>query len=663
MAARYASESDGDDDFHSLSMHPSDHGSDDTDADIDEDNDPAMAPPVHPIPSFQGAFEESIVESTDHQISIPSLGTDAEMRRRRLLEAHRYEDVRKTRWKQKPDAKHHPFLKLMAQIVFGMHLLQQEQAKSNEEVVRILQNHVNEVDSFLERTSEDFDLAIKDTEERIRYLKLPMQHMEVFAVMLDEKKFRNDLLNGNEKIEKIIGRTAKAMNDAVFDIASGIESTKELGVYLTNVEKTWPSNNIEIADVFGAMRGNEQGWLKYLNDLLTKSKNLNNDLVTLGNVIGEINRLAGAASRRNKPQSRNDSPATEKSGGCSPGVGSKFAKDSVAYRKPGPWLDKPLPQEPDTNGGAVNVAMSKPHPVPFDTRYEQPRRTAPVPRSRSSSNTNRSPPRSRPRTAVQNAGPRNPRGSSKDNIKELPDFFRHSGPLRSNPPDVVSTKKPGRSQSQSASEMMKVTAPRSSQQVRRSRSQGNIALAKQPSKSIPRKPVGSGSPGTQIKLVPQAGTPKVEVPSITNGFSRRLSRKLRNLPAPIKNTPNTEPISRPIDSAYSSTPEKDRKRSTSSPTDFTTDTDKELPLEPEKDDAAAGHGTPPGSRLGLFPKDTGPLTPSQASFRSKDNSPNSKGWETSTDNSPKTHSSKASRTMSIRRFFSHRKAESHSVVV
>lgn len=688
MAARYASESDGDDDFHSLSLHHSDHGDDDTDADIDEDSDAAMAPPVHPIPSFQGAFEESIVESTDNDpTSNTSQDTDAEMRRRKLLEAQRYEDVRKTRWRQQPDAKHHPFLKLMAQIVFGMHLLQQEQAKSNEEVVRILQNHVNEVDSFLERTSDDFDLAIKDIEERIRYLKLPMQHTEVFQVMLDEKKFRNDLLNGNENIERIIGRTAKAMNDAVFDITSGIESTKELGVYLGNVESTWPLDNIEIADVFGAMRGNEQGWLKYLNDLLTKSKNLNNDLVALGNVIGEINKLAGAASRRNKPKSRTDSPVTQQSGTTSPGVRSKFAKDTVVYRKPGPWLDKPLPQEPDTKGGAVNVAMSKPHPVPFDTRYEQPRRTAPKPRSRSSSNTNESPTRSRPRTAVQAAGARNARGSSRDNIRELADFLRHSGPLRSNPPDAVSAKKPGRSQSQSASEMMKVTAPRSSQHVRRSRSQGNIAIARQPTKSIPRKPVGSGSPQTQIQLVPQAGAQKMDVPSITyalpsllssttmltprsNGFSRRLSKKLRNLPAPIRQTPKHEPVSRPIDSAYSATPEKDRKRSTSSPTDFTTDTDKDLPLEPEKEGAVARHGTPPGSRLGLFPKDSGPLTPSQASMRSKDNTPNSKAWESSTDNSPKTHytttprthSSKMSRTLSIRRFFSHRKADSQSVV-
>jgi hypothetical protein len=44
------------------------------------------------------------------------------------------------------------------------------------------------VDSFLERTWEDFDSANKDIEERIRYLNMPMKHAEVFEKMLDEKK-------------------------------------------------------------------------------------------------------------------------------------------------------------------------------------------------------------------------------------------------------------------------------------------------------------------------------------------------------------------------------------------------------------------------------------------------------------------------------------------
>ncbi|KAF2211168.1 hypothetical protein CERZMDRAFT_2923, partial [Cercospora zeae-maydis SCOH1-5] len=221
------------------------------------------------------------------------------MRRKKLLEAEREDDCPVVRWKQHPGAQYHPFVKLIAQLTFGMHLLKEGQAKSNEEVVKILQGHVNDVDMFLERTAEDFDLAIRDIEERIRYLKLPMQHMDVFEVMLDEKKFRTDLLNGNEKIERIIARTAKVMNAAMHDIHNGINSTKELSTYLARIELRPRLDNPDIAEVFAAMRGNEQGWMSYLRDLRTKGDNLRNSLVVLETVIAEIAKHAAAASRRN----------------------------------------------------------------------------------------------------------------------------------------------------------------------------------------------------------------------------------------------------------------------------------------------------------------------------------------------------------------------------
>lgn len=187
MAFQQVSDHSSDDDeFHSLSVQG------ENDATSEYSDDALMAPPIHPCPQLQAAFEESILESTEHT-EAPDFdsGADAEMRRRKLLDPHHEEDSAVVRWKQRPGAKYHPFVKLIAQLVFGMHLLKEGQAKSNEEVVKILQNHVNEVDGFLERTAEDFDLAIKDIEERIRYLKLPMQHMDIFEVMLDEKKFRS----------------------------------------------------------------------------------------------------------------------------------------------------------------------------------------------------------------------------------------------------------------------------------------------------------------------------------------------------------------------------------------------------------------------------------------------------------------------------------------
>ncbi|KAF7191653.1 hypothetical protein HII31_07155 [Pseudocercospora fuligena] len=659
------------DEFHSLSAQG--EGADDED---DESESAVMAPPKHPVPSFQGAFEESIVESTqDAQESNSDGDTDAEMRRRRLLEAERYEGAG-TRWKHKPGAKYHPFVKLMAQIVFGLHLLKEGQAKSNEEVVRILQSHVNEVDSFLERTSDDFDLAIKDIEERVRYLKLPMQHMDVFEVMLDEKKFRTELLLGNEKIEKIIEKTGKAMNAAVFDIENGIRSTQELSYYLTRIEARWPTSNSDIAEVFAAMRGNEQGWDKYLKDLKTKGKNLRHNLATLESTISEISKHAAAASRRNKPQSNTVSPAigqSSKSSAASSPLRSKFAKGATVYRKPGPWLDKPLPREPSAGVAASQTANSKPHPVPFETRYEQPRQRIPTPGSRSNANGSGSPLRSQTAT-----GPSDKRTHERDSMKDLADFLRNSGGLRSHPPDGnqsgrTPAKKPNRSQSQGGARMM--TSATEKKQFRRSRSIGAIPTNQESERrTVPRKPIGSSTTTSDAKNTkPQLhGLGRKESTTLGSSFSRRLSRRLKNTPPNANHTPRRPSVSRPVDSAHTS--EKQRQSediASDHGKDLTPDLENDLPSAPARDSKDQAR---PGSRQNhsLFPKDTGPLTPSQASLRENSPSPPraDKTWISSNDNSPTsistqstTHGSKASRTLSLRKFFSHRKGESRNLIV
>ncbi|EMD00180.1 hypothetical protein BAUCODRAFT_63384, partial [Baudoinia panamericana UAMH 10762] len=249
---------------------------------------------------MQAAFEESIRDSTEEADASPALcDVDAETRRKQLLEAQQYDDSWATRWRQPANTQHHPVMKLMAQVVFGLHLLQQGQAKSNPEVVKILQIHVNEVDSFLERTSQDFDLAIADIEERLRHLRMPMNHLDVFNKLLDDKKFRTQLLDGNDKIEEIIDRTARAMNGALSDVKQGLKATQELRRYLSSVESEWPQGEDDIAVVFGAMRGNEQGWTTYMKELQTKGNKLGDSLIQLGTITGQMSKLAAAASRRN----------------------------------------------------------------------------------------------------------------------------------------------------------------------------------------------------------------------------------------------------------------------------------------------------------------------------------------------------------------------------
>ena len=148
------------------------------DMETGSESDMDAAPPMHPVPTMQGAFEESMQETmNDEEPEVPDRYSKADSvtRRKMLLEQQEYERTVAGRWKQKPGEKFHPLWKLVAQISFGMHLLQQGLAKSDEEVLKILQTHVDEVDGFLERTTEDFDLAQGDIAERIRYLKLPLE--------------------------------------------------------------------------------------------------------------------------------------------------------------------------------------------------------------------------------------------------------------------------------------------------------------------------------------------------------------------------------------------------------------------------------------------------------------------------------------------------------
>ena len=260
------------------------------------------APPVHPVPTMQGAFEESMNETmNDDEPEVPDRYSkaDSATRRRMLLEQQEYERTVAGRWKQKPGEKFHPLWKLVAQISFGMHLLQQGLAKSDDEVLKILQTHVDEVDGFLERTTEDFDLAQNDINERIRYLKLPLEHGQVFDQMLADRPFRVAIVEGNEKIEHIIDRTAAAMNDALKDVQKGLDATRELAKYMTRVDKQWEDRTEEHDSVYLAMIGNTEGWTRAFLTLQSKGEHLRKALVQLGTIVAEMQRRAGAASRRN----------------------------------------------------------------------------------------------------------------------------------------------------------------------------------------------------------------------------------------------------------------------------------------------------------------------------------------------------------------------------
>jgi hypothetical protein len=259
--------------------------------------------PRHPIRKLQGALEESLVENADPQKgrwpAVPSQMVDSATRRRILLQQIDADEAYVTRWRQKPDERFHPLTKLIAQISYGVHLLHKGLVQSDSDVIRILQTYVAEVDSFLEQTTEDFDLAISDIEERIKCLRLPLEHDEIFDAMLEDRAFRKQIVDGNEKIEHIINRTEAAMNDALDDVQQALDATKELAKYLVRLDRKWPLRTEDQDEVYAAMGGNSEGWFRCLFGIQTKGHSLSSMMLQLGAVVSELQRRAGEASRKN----------------------------------------------------------------------------------------------------------------------------------------------------------------------------------------------------------------------------------------------------------------------------------------------------------------------------------------------------------------------------
>jgi hypothetical protein len=650
--------SDGHEKFHALSSRG---------APADLDN--TVEPPAHPIFSLQGAFEESIVESTqENPLEALDFGfdLDAKMRRWQLLEAEHFEDGWMTKWKNVKSSKHHPFLKLMSQIVFGMHLLEQDQAKSTVEVVKILQTHVNEVDSFLERTHEDFNLAVKDIEERIRYLKLPMVHTDVFDLMLDDKKYRTELLAGNEKIERIVERTTKAMQCAMMDIDSGIQSTAELRSYMDGVRMRLSIGNRAVGEVLSAMRGNEQGWTKYLRDLRIQGKHLGDTLLTLSSITSEIARRAGVASRRNKPQSRTVSPTKRV---VSPSVRSKFTKETTPQRKAGAWVNKPLPREPINCAGTPESDSSRnPSPDSIPMQLERPpSQPLPIPHARKSSKSSTTSGKLQPRPAGSVNGT-----ADRDNTAALAVFLGTSGPLRSNPPQCVAkeiiVERPAthRARAQSDAERQKMTPykrVRPNPHFRRSVSQPILPTCV--SKPTIRKPLAppkdqKGQKDLTFVHIEELTSPTIgyvltiweSLMDLTNiyrfGFTRRLSKRVKHLPQPIKSAVRPDTAPAPIDSARFIKPSPPAEYD---PFKYNTN---EIKTPPTPASAAVQRNIArKESNLALFPKYTAPPPPAQLIVRGIPKEFVSFMTPTPSLESEK-HAKGRSRTLSLTKFF-HRK--------
>ena len=260
--------------------------------------------PTHPIAAMQGAFAESMQEasgaSTPH---IPKTRLSSAVARRQLLiDQDLSEETHAARWRERPGQQYHQLWKLMAQISFGIYLLLNGIAKNEDQVMTILQGHVDEVDDFLKTMLDDFDLAQDDIDERLKFLKVPLENIAVFDAMLENRDFRLQIVNGNERIEHVIQRTAKAMNDALRDVQQGLDACKEFTNYLTNEVDTavWRDERPDMEKVFEAMKGNVDGWYRAYVSLQTKGNHLGVALVQLGSIVAEMDRRAGEVSRQTR---------------------------------------------------------------------------------------------------------------------------------------------------------------------------------------------------------------------------------------------------------------------------------------------------------------------------------------------------------------------------
>lgn len=259
--------------------------------------------PQHPIPSMQDAFAESLEEVTHTDgPGKPKLRTgDAKARRAELLDGAHSDPHPAALWRFRPGQQAHELRRLMAQISFGVYLLLNGMANSQILVVSILQGHIDEVDEFLETTLEDVDLATNDVQDRIANLKLPMDNIQVFESMLEDPKYRRQILEGNEVIEHILARTQVSLKQTMQDLAEGLAATRDFTIYLAEQHHgPWRQERPDVIDIFAAMKGNTDGWFNAFMDLQAKGGELNALVVQLAGMVQEMDRRATEASHRDR---------------------------------------------------------------------------------------------------------------------------------------------------------------------------------------------------------------------------------------------------------------------------------------------------------------------------------------------------------------------------
>ena len=310
----------------------------------------------HPIPLLRGPFEESIIEAQNSRDLYLITPADAAARRAHLLSSSTYERTCSGRWRQRDGERYHPLWKLIAQMSFGVHLLEEGAARSEIDAVKILQSHVNEVDGFLQRTGEDFQLASRDIAKRIVLLEDPFRNLKAFDAILESRDCRLSILHISDTVDDVVERSLVAMQDALKDVEKGLQAVSVFGRYLRGLGKAGPRpKSATVEAIQRTMRANIQGWNRTFLHLYTQGQELARLLIRLSSANSELRRQVAFASRKYATH-LSSQPATTKFESdrrqtMNPRLSRLFRRRTgipTDISREMSSLDKPLPDRPET---------------------------------------------------------------------------------------------------------------------------------------------------------------------------------------------------------------------------------------------------------------------------------------------------------------------------
>ncbi|KAF3893475.1 hypothetical protein GTR04_4542 [Trichophyton interdigitale] len=305
--------------------------------------------PTHPIAHLQGPFEESILESIhgfNQRVLSPP---DAVTRRKQLLQSPKYQRSCSGKWQQRAGERYHPLWKIMAQVSFGIHLLATGSARSELESVQILRVHVAEIDGFVRRTMEDYQLAHEDLTARFDLLAVPLANLDVLDSMLGDESFKLFLIDCIGKINHVVRRSEIALQDSLKDLRKAAIAVRTVKDYLNIIpqhQHTWsPSFGGVYADMFQRVGL----WLTSLSNLQAQGVRLVEFLVNLSSSISRLRLRIGlnqAGSTRSVTLSPNMFPP--------PRAAVSMDNLHEAHQRAS-YADKPLPDIRQRNRSILSL--------------------------------------------------------------------------------------------------------------------------------------------------------------------------------------------------------------------------------------------------------------------------------------------------------------------